>query len=206
MNLEIREDKVVIDGYVNAVERNSRPLKSRLGQFVERIQKGAFTRALERNDDVAVLLNHDPTRRLGGTKEGNLKLKEDAIGLHARAEITDPEVIDEARNGNLVGWSFGFYDIPGGVTESVENGMRVRSVGDMDLREVSIIDRRKRPAYEGTLIMARDDEQPLYGGEVLESEVVITDETRAEQAEQPDTIDYTKWEKIIEEMKEEQAT
>ena len=58
MQIRIRADSVEIDGYVNAVERNSKPLWSRMGQFVERICAGAFAKALERNDNVEILLNH----------------------------------------------------------------------------------------------------------------------------------------------------
>ena len=39
MKVTIRADSVEIDGYVNAIERNSKPLWSRVGQFVERICK-----------------------------------------------------------------------------------------------------------------------------------------------------------------------
>ena len=99
MQIRIKEDSAEIEGYVNAIERKSKPLKSRMGQFIERICKGAFRKALERNDNVRLLLNHNWQRDLGGTKEGNLELTEDAIGLKARATITDKEVIDEARNG-----------------------------------------------------------------------------------------------------------
>ena len=55
MEIRIREDAVEIQGYVNAIERKSKPLWSRIGQFVERICKGAFKRALERNDNVRFL-------------------------------------------------------------------------------------------------------------------------------------------------------
>ena len=89
MNIRVTKDSVEIDGYVNAVERLSKPLKDRLGEFVERVKVGAFKRALERAEDVRILLNHDWTRDLGGIKDGNLELYEDAIGLHARATITD---------------------------------------------------------------------------------------------------------------------
>ena len=71
MQINIREDSVELEGYVNAVERNSKPLMSRMGKFIERIKAGAFTRALKRNDDVHVLLNHDWKRDLGSTKQGN---------------------------------------------------------------------------------------------------------------------------------------
>ena len=131
MKVKIRADSVEIEGYVNAIERNSKPLMSRIGRFIERICKGAFNKALKRNDDVHLLLNHDWNRDLGSTKKGNLKLNEDNIGLHARATITDPEVVQKARNGDLVGWSFGFQDRD--VDNSTYDGMPYRAVKDMDL-------------------------------------------------------------------------
>ena len=42
MKIQIRADSVVIEGYVNAVERPSKPLISRFGQFIEKICAGAF--------------------------------------------------------------------------------------------------------------------------------------------------------------------
>ena len=57
MKIQIRADSVTIEGYVNAVERASKPLFSRFGQFIEKICAGAFGRALERNDNVRILLN-----------------------------------------------------------------------------------------------------------------------------------------------------
>ena len=77
MKINVREDHVEIEGYVNAIERKSKPLMSRIGQFVERICKGAFKSAIMRNDDVHILLNHDWNRDLGSTKHGNLELTED---------------------------------------------------------------------------------------------------------------------------------
>jgi HK97 family phage prohead protease len=175
MKLELRNDKVMIEGYVNAIERNSRPLMSRIGQFLERICKGAFKRALERAENVEILLNHDNNRLLGSTKQGNLELYEDNIGLHARAEITDAEVIQKARQGDLIGWSFGFTDID--VDETMENGNRIREVKDLNLYEVSIIDRRKLPAYEGTLVEVRANDEIIFRGEEREAEVTVIDNT-----------------------------
>ena len=206
MKIEIRNDSVVIEGYVNAVERNSKPLMSRIGRFIERICKGAFFNALERNDDVHCLLNHDWSRDLCSTKDGNLELYEDTIGLHARAIITDPDVMDKARGGNLVGWSFGFEDTDDGVENSIdsETGFPLRKVRDLNLFEVSILDDTKSPAYDGTLIMARDDSVQYHGESILE-EVEIRDETEIEpeQEELPEAIDYTLYENMIAEMKGE---
>ena len=150
MKINIRANSVEIEGYVNAIERNSKPLWSRMGQFIERICKGAFKKALKRNDNVKILLNHDPSRELGSTKQGNLELEEDNIGLRVRAIITDKEVIEKARNGDLVGWSFGFTDRE--VENTIERGMPLRAVKDLNLEEVSILDKSKTPAYDGTFV------------------------------------------------------
>ncbi len=230
MEIRVKEDSVEITGYVNAIERNSKPLMSRVGQFIERICKGAFKKALKRNDDVHILLNHDWSRDLGSTKKGNLELEEDNIGLHAKATITDPDVIQKARNGELVGWSFGFQDRD--VENTLERGIPHRAVKDLDLAEVSILDKRKTPAYDGTLIMARDDSEEMhFRGEDFIDEVTIKEENaqnnentvqneeldnemknnevekeepkQQEVVEDTHTIDYSEYDNMLKEMKGE---
>ena len=204
MNILIRADHVEISGYVNAVERPSKILHDRSGDFIETMKEGAFKKALSRNDNVRVLLNHDKKRDLGGTKDGNLELEEDNIGLRARAKIYDKDVIDKARKGDLVGWSFGFTDRD--VDKSYdEKGLLHRAVKDLDLEEVSILDRTRTPAYKGTLIMARDDKQVLLGDErVFESVEVI--DTKPQEPKQQEivekNIDYSKAEEILKEIRE----
>lgn len=206
MNIRVTKDSVEIDGYVNAVERLSKPLNDRLGKFVERIKCGAFKRALERAEDVRILLNHDWTKDLGGTKDGTLELYEDAIGLHARAIITDKDVIKQARNGELVGWSFGFTDRD--VEQGEENGLTVRNVKDLNLYEVSLINRSRVPAYDGTLVAVRsaDDSESVNIADVTESDIKIrVDEEQPanedNHAAENGAIDYTKYYSIIDEMK-----
>lgn len=213
MKVSIRADSVLVEGYVNAIERNSKPLMSRIGRFIERICKGAFSNALKRNDDVHVLLNHDWDRDLGSTKQGNLELREDSIGLHARAVITDSDVIESARNGNLVGWSFGFEDTPDGVENRTDNetGFPLRVVRDMNLYEVSILDRSKVPAYDGTLIMARSEDDVQFHSEAFIDDVEIEEraeenrnEEQPQQDEHPEAdkpIDYSIYEEMISDMK-----
>ena len=195
MQITIRADSVELEGYVNAVERKSKPLWSRIGQFVERICKGAFFRALQRNDDVKILLNHDPERVLGSQKQGNLELHEDSIGLHAKATITDPEVIELARAGDLVGWSFGFYDREVEQKRD-ENGYPLRDVVDLDLEEVSILDKRTTPAYDGTLVSVRSEEKSIYYSEHLEDDIQIR-----ELQEEPATEDVPKQQETVEKDK-----
>ena len=216
MTVNIRADSIEIEGYVNAVERRSKPIRSRMGQFIERICKGAFKRAIERNDNIRLLLNHNWDRDLGGTKDGNLELREDNIGLHASAKITDPEVVEKGKRGDLVGWSFGFKDRE--VDQHVENGMPTRDVRDLDLFEVSLLDRTKNPAYEGTLVSVRSDEDYQYQGEPMLSEIEIREtgsaepaatdnDSQPEQAAEPEghksDIDYSAYESMIAEMKGE---
>lgn len=201
MRINIREDQVEIEGYVNSIERKSKPLMSRIGQFIERICKGAFKKALERNDNVRVLLNHNWCRDLGGTKEGNLELYEDNIGLHARATITDRDVIDKAREGSLIGWSFGFKDRE--VENSVEQGIPIRDVRDLDLYEVSILDSTRKPAYEGTLLSVRSNEEFQYYGEPFLSDIEVRDQNVSASKSVAKEIDYSKYENLIKEMKGE---
>lgn len=206
MQIRIKEDSVEIEGYVNAVERRSKPLRSRIGQFMERICKGAFKKAIDRNDNIRLLENHNWDRDLGGTKDGNLELTEDNIGLRARAIIRDKEAIRKARNGDYVGWSFGFKDRD--VDQHEENGMPTRDVKDMDLFEVSILDRSRTPAYDGTLVSVRSEDDIQYRGEPLLSDVELREEPEDKPEEKPEqreekVIDYSKYEKLIKEMKGE---
>lgn len=200
MKIKIRSDSVEIEGYVNAVERASKPLWSRIGQFIERICTGAFKKALKRANDVAILLNHDWNRQLGSTKQGNLELEEDNIGLHARAIITDPEVIEDARRGDLVGWSFGFKDRD--VENAMEDGLPLRKVRDLDLFEVSLLNRKMTPAYNGTLVTTRavdGEEEVQFRSEPLIAEEV---ETEVEKAVENLTADLDKNERATDESTE----
>ena len=160
MKIEVRNDSVVISGYVNAVERWSKPLRGNLRgvmqRFVEKIKAGTFKTALKRNDNVKVLLNHNHDRELANTKDGTAILEEDNIGLRAEVTITDPEVVEKARNNKLVGWSFGFSSNSDEVSQKAT--IATRTVTDMDLVEVSILDDTKSPAYYGTSIETRSDD------------------------------------------------
>lgn len=181
MKYEVRENSVVVTGYVNAVERLSKPIRSTLHgkvtTFLEKIKAGVFRSALKRNDEVFVLLNHDTDRVLASTKEGTANLEEDNIGLRAEITITDEEVVQKAREGKLTGWSFGFIANDDEVRAEGEN--EVRTINDMELIEVSILDDTKSPAYYGTSIEAREG-----GARMVERRV---DEFAEEPATEPTT-------------------
>ena len=188
MKVEIREDSVLITGYVNAIERYSKPIRESLrGQirtFIERIKAGVFKTALKRNDDVKVLLNHNHDRVLATTKDGSAKLEEDNIGLRAEVTITDEEVVEKARNNQLVGWSFGFYANSDEL--GTEGETETRTVTDLDLIEVSILDDTKSPAYYGTSIEARAEGERMleYRATIEEIELEAQEKHKAVNEEQ----------------------
>ena len=122
-------------------------------RFIEKVKAGVFKTALKRNNNVKVLLNHNYDRELANTQNGTAILEEDNIGLRAEVTITDAEVVEKAKNNKLVGWSFGFYSNADDVADG--DAMATRTITDMDLVEVSILDDSKSPAYEGTSIETR---------------------------------------------------
>lgn len=182
MKIIIRSDHVHIEGYVNAVERLSKPITERLGTFRERVKAGTFKKALNRAEDVRILLNHDMDRDLGGISSGNLKLEEDSIGLRAETDVYDANVIKDAKAGNLVGWSFGFYPLES--RDTSEDGMPIKELLDIDLREVSLLNREHIPAYDGTLVAVRDNDQKMVIGESMtDADMEIREETTPEPQE-----------------------
>ena len=190
MKIEIRSDnKVIIDGYVNAVERRSRPFVHRLlGKIVEIVTPNAFKRAIDNSKNIDVLLNHDENRKLADTASGTAKLVEDNVGLRATVEISDPEVVDKARKGKLRGWSFGFTDADDEL-RATDDDTQERRLKDFVLHEVSIIDDRAMPAYFGTSIETRSigDQQLEIRTTTDDTEIETTDKTALGGEENPDT-------------------
>ena len=180
MKIEIRADgSLHIEGYVNAVERDSRTvICPECGKCVEQIRAGAFGEALRAAKNVDILLNHDKNKKLGSTSGGTLSLYEDNIGLRASTDITDEEVISEARAGRLRGWSFGFKRLASEIENRADNIPR-RIVTALSLSEVSLIDDRFTPCYAGTSIELRANEETGEADEIElrfdDSEVEFTD-------------------------------
>ena len=152
-DIKVRANKVIIDGYVNAVGRDSRIITENGNKFVEQIKPGAFARAIGRGTNIVMLIDHDENRVVAETS-GTLRLIEDSIGLHAHAEIVDEELAKKARNNLLRGWSFGFF-VLSFYEETRADGITRRIVDDLELVEVSIIDDKEIPCYEGTSVEVR---------------------------------------------------
>lgn len=188
MRVEIRNDSVILDGYVNVTGKDSKPIPSLKGKFIEQIEPKAFQRSLEKRSNVDLLLNHDKSRKLGSTQEGNLELFEDGVGLRAICTVNDADVVEKAKNNQLKGWSFGFYSEKDR-WEDTEKGYQRRFVEDLDIFEVSIIDNTKNPAYIGTSIEMRDDKEVLLENRSSESEIRVIDSSKDE--EKREEIDYS---------------
>lgn len=196
MRIEIRGNQVLLDGYVNAVDRESRVLPSPRGRFKEKIIPKTFEKALQKATDVELRFNHDKARKLGSIKEGNLQLYEDNIGLRAIATVSDDEVIQKAKNGELRGWSFGFIDNKPNWQDG-ENGIQLRYLEDIDLLEVSILD--KTPAYIATSIEARGEEDVITENRSDEFKAEIED--LSSQNQEKREFDYSYYENQLELLK-----
>lgn len=174
MKIEIRSDSIKLSGYVNAVERRSAVLPQRVcraapGDFVEVIRSGTFGESLKRNPDVALRFNHERT------VADSVELREDNIGLHAEATVSDVEIVQAAREHKLTGWSFGFTNPRDEWSEPDEKGVYTRSISGLELVEVSIL--TKRPAYPATSVEVRDGETTEYEYRHSEEENEVSDLT-----------------------------
>lgn len=204
MKIEIRENGLNLEGYINVSERPSKPLRDSEGQFIEVVREGVMGRAIQRRN-IKLLFNHDLNRVLGDTNS-NLQLQEDSIGLRFRAFITDSEVIEKAKKGLLKGCSFGFRALK----QSKENinGICKRYLEDIELFEVSILDRE--PAYSGCLAEIRSLENedlevreiPLEIQETTEEEIVEENVEEAEVVEDTEVTTKDEVEEKIEAQEE----
>lgn len=199
LRIEIRGDQVLLDGYVNAVGRESRILPSPNGRFKEQIVPKTFEKALIKSENVDLLFNHDKDKKLGSIKDGNLELREDSIGLRAIATVTDEEVIQKAKDGKLRGWSFGFIANKD-KWEDGTDGIQKRYIEDLDLLEVSILD--KTPAYIATSIEARGEDSYITEQRNEEFTANIEDNSgRQKEKREESQVDYSNYENEIEFLK-----
>ncbi|MDO3660756.1 HK97 family phage prohead protease [Bacillus sp. C28GYM-DRY-1] len=138
----------VISGY--ALKFGTR--SHNLGGFIEMIDK----RALDQTDmsDVRALIDHDPSKILGRTSAGTLKLEVDDIGLRFDVNLPNTQyatdLYENLRVGNISNCSFGFMLGKDGdsFTRDQETGLPLRSLRNISkLTDVSVV---TYPAYEDT--------------------------------------------------------
>lgn len=110
------EGKQMIRGYAAVYNRSSQVMKTPSGrEFVERIQPGAFRKALDGGADVRALFNHDPNALLGRRGAGTLQLGEDDHGLWYQIDPPDTtagrDTVTSLQRGDLTGSSFSFATV-----------------------------------------------------------------------------------------------
>lgn len=129
-------DKRTLEGYASMYG-----VSYDLGRFDEVVEAGAFSRALAEEQDVRALIDHDPARIIGRTKNGTLEMREDKKGLFTRIHLPDTQ---EARDlatlverGDLDAMSFGFT-VKSDRWENNE-GRNTRYISDVDIFDISVV-------------------------------------------------------------------
>jgi len=142
--LEIREDGdgMTFEGYAAVFNSPSQPLP-----FTETIKPGAFKRSLQGRHRMMLLWNHNASEPLASTRNGSLKMVEDAKGLKVTAKLantqTGRDVAELIRSGVIDAMSFGFAVKKDSWSADGNN----RTLEEVALHEVSLT---SFPAYEGT--------------------------------------------------------
>jgi len=147
--IELRAQGRKLEGYAALFDT-----EARIGSFSETIRAGAFSGSLSR--DVLALVDHDPTRVLGRTKSGTLRLSEDSRGLSFSLDLPGTQagrdILALAERRDLGGMSFGFSVPKGGDRWDGDK----RELRNVVLHEISVV--AAWPAYEGTIVHARSQQ------------------------------------------------
>jgi HK97 family phage prohead protease len=135
------EGKTYLVGHAALYNSLSENLGTAARPWKECIMPGAFARALREKQDVMHLKNHDPNMILGRTKSGTLVLTEDGKGLRFRTLLPDTsyakDLSEVIARGDLDECSFAFVSKKESWVN--ENGVDVRQIHDVDLKDVSVV-------------------------------------------------------------------
>jgi len=158
------------------------------GYFREKIQKGAFSRAINESQDVRALVDHEPSKILGRTKAKTLSLREDEKGLAVEIQLPDTtlakDIRESIKRGDISQMSIGF--IVRQEEWDYKQEVPLRTISDVDLFDVSVV---TYPAFEDTEISLRNaqeafkeskESQPLKKGfpKILRVKLDLLDKAR----------------------------
>ncbi|MGX5587128.1 phage major capsid protein [Bacillus thuringiensis] len=146
---------MTVSGYVNKTGQLSNVLGA-TKRFVEKIAKGAFSRAIQSTSkDIDFLAEHKGDLILASTRNGSLRLTEDNQGLYMEATIASTswgkDYYELINSGILRNMSFGFRTIKDS-WRLLETNLYERTIEELELFEVSVV---KNPAYSQSTIAAR---------------------------------------------------
>ena len=134
-------------------------LSHNMGDFVEVISPGAFSRTLRDKDPIFAVHHHNFAEILGSTRSQTLKLTEDSRGLYFELELPETSLGRDVHalvsRGDLAHMSF-LFQVNGSAGESwreLPSGLFERTLLDVDLFEISTV---ARPAYPDSTVFARD--------------------------------------------------
>ncbi|PFZ64874.1 phage major capsid protein [Bacillus wiedmannii] len=146
--------ELLVSGYVNQTGEWSQTM-GQVNRFIERIEPGTFTNALNKGNDVRFLAEHDNAKLLASTKNGSLQLREDGKGLYMEARISDTswgrDYHQLIQDGLLTNMSFGMQ-VNEQQWDKQNDGTYKRTITDINLAEVSVV---YNPAYVQSSIQAR---------------------------------------------------
>lgn len=140
-------------------------IQTYFGSFRERIQKGAFQRAIRERQNARALRNHDPDNLLGSVEGKTLELKEDATGLFV--EIKTPnttlgrDTVELIKRGDLSGMSFAFIVRKEKWVNGEDGSPDLRVIQDVDLFDVGPV---TYPAYAQTTADTRSSSKAYQAG------------------------------------------
>jgi uncharacterized protein len=155
LRAESQGDLGILTGHAAVFNSQSQDL----GGFRETVLPGAFSRSIREGADVKFLMNHDPSKIFGRTKNQTLQLEEDGVGLKFRVILPNTQQARDlyalVRRGDLDQCSFAFTardqswetlpDDNGGTYSS-------RKLMDVDCIDVSAV---TYPSYLNTDVSAR---------------------------------------------------
>lgn len=122
--------------------------------FWEQFDTKACDRALDEEQDVRLLVDHDPSRLLARTSSKTMTLDTDRKGLVVDAQLADTSIGRDTavllKRGDLSAMSLAF------VTkkeqwETLEDGTDLRTILDVDLYDVSIVAYPANPETDASL-------------------------------------------------------
>lgn len=134
------------------------PLSEDLGGFRERVAPGAFDASLEDDTDIRALVDHDTSKVIGRRSSGTLRVATDERGLRVEIDLPNTTYANDLRElmsrGDVSQMSFAFLVQPDGEKWEGrdENGVRIRTLTNVQLIEVSVV---TIPAYPDTVAALR---------------------------------------------------
>jgi HK97 family phage prohead protease len=133
-------------------------LSADLGGFKERVMKGAVSATLAAQTDIRALVSHDPEKLLGRTSNRTLTVTEDDKGVRVEIDVAPTtygrDLMTLVKRGDIKKMSFGFTVPDGGQRFLKDNGVAIRELTAINLREVSAV---ANPAYGTTSLSIRVD-------------------------------------------------